>query len=375
MTRPFLCLLSTLILAGCASVDSSVSSRSAAGADVKSQAPGLTATSTALNPQQARVTDGRLQSDTDSLAQVQQRLRKLSEAGVAQNNYPMAKAQCWLDTATTQYRENDRTGYIEESLAESVKIVEQLERNKAAAAGFDTPLVARSTMLRSDLWGQLGKFKANTAALACNARTVACAEVRLVRAGHADEQTGWRSSLPHIKMVEDAIRIAGNEATSCVVSVAQAAPIPRVAPAAAAPAMPVATAPALVNESFVLLSDALFKFNKSGSQDLLPGGQQRLGELAERLKNYKSIGALTIIGHTDRLGTDDYNLRLSQRRADTVKAYFEQRGLKPATWNARGQGEREPVVQGCDDKLRKEALIQCLQADRRVTIEVTGTTK
>ena len=136
------------------------------------------------------------------------RLRKLNEAGVAQNNYSLAKAQCWLDTAKTQYHENDRTGYIEESMTESQKIIQALEANKTAKVGYDTPLVARSTRLRDDLWAELTKFKNNSATLVCNARTVACAEVRLVRAGHAEQQTGWRAATPHVMMVEDGLRRA-----------------------------------------------------------------------------------------------------------------------------------------------------------------------
>ncbi|MEP6790533.1 MAG: hypothetical protein ABI907_04135 [Ramlibacter sp.] len=156
-----------------------------------------------------------IQADRKTIEAVQQRLRMLSEAGVAQNNYPLAKAQCWLDTAKTQYHENDRTGYIEESIAESLKIVQALEGDKGRKVGFDTPLVARSTRLREDLWSQLSAFKSREATLICNARTVACGEVRLVRAGHAEQQTGWRQATPHVQMVEDAVRRATAEAASC----------------------------------------------------------------------------------------------------------------------------------------------------------------
>ncbi|MBI2770286.1 MAG: hypothetical protein HYX47_11735 [Burkholderiales bacterium] len=161
------------------------------------------------------MTDMQIQADRKTIEAVQQRLRLLSEAGLAQNNYPLAKAQCWLDTAKTQYHENDRTGYIEESIAESLKIVQALEGDKGRKVGFDTPLVARSTRLREDLWAQLGAFKSRESTLICNARTVACGEVRLVRAGHAEQQTGWRQATPHVQMVEDAVRRATAEAASC----------------------------------------------------------------------------------------------------------------------------------------------------------------
>lgn len=370
------------LLAGCASVGGALdavnpfSKSNNAAAAPRGEAPGPAAANVGLNPQQARYTDNRLLADGTTLEQVQLRLRRLSESGVAQNNYSLAKAQCWVDTAATQYSENDRTGYIEEALAESIKIVDQLERDKTAKAGFDTPLIARSTRLRSDLWSQLGQLKASSNGMLCNARTVACAEVRLVRAGHAEEQTGWRSATPHLLMVEDALRVAAAQASACAVKNAPSAVVAAIQPAAAQPvaAQVVAPAPAatLVKESFIVLSDALFKYKKFGEGDMLPGGLLRLAAVAERLKTYKSIDSLTIIGHTDRLGSDDYNIKLSQQRANTVKAYFEKLGVKAANLNARGVGKREPIVADCSDKLVKQALVVCLQADRRVTIEVAG---
>lgn len=182
----------------------------------KNEAPGPAAQATGLNAQQVRITDGRILADRQTLESVQQRLRKLNEAGITQNTYSLAKAQCWLDTAKTQYHENDRTGYVEESLSEAAKIAGALEADKKAKAGFDTPLVARSTKIRDDLWAQLAVYKNQSALLACNAKTVACAEVRLVRAGHANEQTGWRQATPHVQLVEDALQQAKLQADVCV---------------------------------------------------------------------------------------------------------------------------------------------------------------
>lgn len=345
----------------------------------KNEAPGATAQNTGLAVQQQRITDEKIFADRKTMDDLQQRLRKLNESGIAQNSYPLAKAQCWLDTAKTQYHENDRTGYIEESMVESVKIIQALEANRNASAGFDTPLVARSTRLRDDLWAELAKHKSNAATLSCNARTVACAEVRLVRAGHAEEQTGWRAATPHIMMVEDSLRRAALEAASCAQPVApRAAPAPAPVPVTApAPVpTPAPAAPAVVREvskeTFVILSDALFKFNKSGRDEMLPGGRQRLAEVANRLKSYQSIAMLTVTGHTDRLGSQQYNDPLSVRRATTVTNYLNGLGVKAANVNTQGRGEREPTVTNCSDKLSREKLIACLQPDRRVTIEVTG---
>ena len=181
----------------------------------KTEAAGPASLTTGLAAPQARITDERILGDRRSLEAVQVRLRKLNESGIPQNSYPLAKAQCWLDTAKSQYHENDRTGYIEESLTEAVKIAQGLEVDKSAKVGFDTPLVARSSLLRNDLWAQLNGLKNQPSVLACIAKTVACAEVRLVRAGHANEQTGWRQATPWVQMVEDDLVKARAEALNC----------------------------------------------------------------------------------------------------------------------------------------------------------------
>lgn len=367
---PNLCApLETVLRALCGAALVAAVAGCAGSASSRAEAPGPAAQATGLNVQQSRVTEDRILADRRTLEAVQQRLRKLNEAGIAQGNYSLAKAQCWLDTAKTQYHENDRTGYIEESLTEAVRIAQALEADKSARAGYETPLVARSSKLREDLWAQLAAFKNQPAGMICNARTVACAEVRLVRAGHADEQTGWRQATPHIQMVEDALRTAKIQADSC----AQPVPPAQLAARAAVPApVAIVSAPETSKETYVLLTDTLFRFDKSGADDMLPGGLQRLADVARRLKAYKSIQTLTVVGHTDRLGSDEYNDRLSDARAKTVQAHLASLGVKSVSSNAEGKGKRDPASQGCSSSASRAQQIACLQPDRRVTIEVTG---
>lgn len=350
-------LVAALSLAGCAS----------GPFQTHDEAPAPAAQKTGLVTQSARITDERILGDRKTLEAVQQRLRALNEAGVPQSNYSLAKAQCWLDTAKTQYHENDRTGYVEESLHESIKIVQALEADKGAKAGYDTPLVAKSSKLRDDLWARLNGFKGDANTFKCTARTVACAEVRLVRAGHADEQTGWRQATPHVAMAEDAVRRAGEEASACAAPapVVVAAPVPVPTPAAPPPA------PVVQKESITLLGDALFKFNKSGRDDLLPGGLERLREVAESLKKYRRIESIAYTGHTDRYGKTDYNDALSLKRANTVRDYLESMGIKADQISTAGRGNREPVVE-CSTKPPKPAQTVCLTPNRRVAIEVVG---
>ena len=130
---------------------------------------------------------------------------------------------------------------------------------------------------------------------------------------------------------------------------------------------PVAAAP----KTFTLRGDALFHFDRSGSNDLLPGGLAEVHKIAEMLKAEGADARITVIGHTDRLGSVAYNQRLSQRRAETIRAKLIEDGLNGNNITTRGAGASEPVVQ-CSGRVNA-TLKECLQPNRRVTIEVNGT--
>lgn len=304
----------------------------------------------------------------------QQRLSRIAQPGPA-GAYSLAKAQCWLETAWAQHSENDRTGYVEDALAEAARIARALEADRNSAAGLETPLPASATRLREDLWSKLAGFRAKTAASSCAAATVACAEVRLVRAGHAHAQTGWRGAGVHIAMVEDAVERATAQEAQCrpaAAAAAAGAPAPQSpqAPSVEAASAAAAKAP----QTFTLYTDTLFRFDGAGPGDILAGGAQHLKDLAEKLKPYPAIRSIRIEGHTDRLGSPPYNQALSQARADTVKTILEGHGVRATRIEAVGMGERSPVTRNddCSARLLRRALISCLQPDRRVTVEVNA---
>jgi len=136
----------------------------------------------------------------------------------------------------------------------------------------------------------------------------------------------------------------------------------------AAPVPAAATAP----QRFKLAADALFAFDKSGMADMSAGGRTQLDQLAVQLKGqYKRFDSITVIGHTDRLGSDTYNQALSAARAATVRDYLIAQGLPRSALRAFGVGKTQPVV-SCADGGQRAQLIACLQPNRRVELEVSG---
>lgn len=81
--------------------------------------------------------------------------------------------------------------------------------------------------------------------------------------------------------------------------------------------------------------------------------------------------SISVMGHTDRMGSDADNQLLSQRRARTVRQYLIDNGVDATSIRAEGWGESEPV-KACDDNQDRDALIACLQPNRRVEIQVNA---
>jgi len=117
-------------------------------------------------------------------------------------------------------------------------------------------------------------------------------------------------------------------------------------------------------------ADTLFKFDRSKQEDMLAPGRARIDRLIESLKTESSIAAIKVTGHADRLGGDDYNLRLSAARAQTVRDYLMARGIHAQQFEAGGKGSAVPLV-NCGSRESLESLIECLAPNRRVEIEIT----
>ncbi len=119
-------------------------------------------------------------------------------------------------------------------------------------------------------------------------------------------------------------------------------------------------------------ADTLFSFDRS---EIGPQGKAALDQFAHELAGMH-LDAITVEGHTDRLGSQAYNQKLSMRRAEAVKSYLVSAGgVDAGRISAVGMGESQPVTKAedCHGTKPKPKLIACLQPDRRVDVEVSGT--
>ncbi|AUM68582.1 MULTISPECIES: OmpA family protein [Pseudomonas] len=105
---------------------------------------------------------------------------------------------------------------------------------------------------------------------------------------------------------------------------------------------PVVEEPAVVKEETIVIRDVHFEFNKA---TLTPGDKEVLSTVATRLKQETSTAQLRVTGHTDSVGSDAYNQRLSEKRANSVVNYLVDQGVPRASFvSVSGAGESQPVA-------------------------------
>ncbi|MDD5031097.1 MAG: OmpA family protein [Rhodoferax sp.] len=146
---------------------------------------------------------------------------------------------------------------------------------------------------------------------------------------------------------------------------AKAAPAPAPAPApVAAPAPKPAPAPVVVPVApakVTYAADAFFDFDKAV---LKPEGKAKLDDLVGKVKGI-NLEVIIAVGHTDAVGADAYNQKLSVKRSEAVKAYLVSKGIEKNRVYTEGKGEKQPVADNKTSAGRSK--------NRRVEVEVVGT--
>jgi OOP family OmpA-OmpF porin len=110
-------------------------------------------------------------------------------------------------------------------------------------------------------------------------------------------------------------------------------------------------------------ADAFFDFDKAVVK---PAGKTKLDDLVSKVKGI-NLEVIIAVGHTDSVGSDAYNQKLSVRRAEAVKAYLVSKGIEKNRIYTEGKGEKQPVASNVTNEGRAK--------NRRVEIEVVGTRK
>ena len=144
-----------------------------------------------------------------------------------------------------------------------------------------------------------------------------------------------------------------------IVPVPAAAPMVPPVAAAPAPIAPVAPPPAATKITYA--ADAFFDFDKSV---IKPEGKAKLDDLIGKIQGI-NLEVIIAVGHTDSVGSDTYNQKLSVRRSESVKAYLVSKGIEKNRVYTEGKGEKQPVA---DNKTAEGRA-----KNRRVEIEVVGT--
>lgn len=209
-----------------------------------------------------------------------------------------------------------------------------------------------------------------------NKVAIALAAAALTTLAGAQEIHNWRSAAGDVwknasgECWRDASWTPATAAPGCdgAIAAAKAAVATAAAPAAAAPAAAAATpkaatpaAPVAAASKVTYAADAFFDFNKSV---LKPEGKAKLDDLVSKVKGI-NLEVIIAVGHTDSIGTDAYNQKLSVARSESVKAYLVSKGIEKNRVYTEGKGEKQPVA----DNKTKEGQAK----NRRVEIEVVGT--
>lgn len=296
---------------------------------------------------------------------MQSRLDKLSDLKISVNPwdvYNLAKAQAWLDFAFDSRAQRAASNVVGEAFNQSDKLTQQLEA-RAQNISRDTPIVPTSIKLRDDIW-KIAEDMKRHANFNCAAAKVAQFEVQLVQAGHANQQLGWRHAKPYIQATERLSKDAqmlldkGCVKTAVVPPVVMAKveptaePVPTTAPVIQPTPAPIiiltppvmastqTPTPQIVREVRVISDRVHFAYK---SANISPLTATLLDQIAIILRDHVEL-QLTLQGHTDKRGSQAYNLKLAKQRALNAKQYLVDAGIDAQSMKIVAYGKAKPAA-------------------------------
>lgn len=300
---------------------------------------------TGLNRSADRISDAAIASDRAYIASLRQRLKALNDAGRPLDDYSMCKATAWIDFAYAEYTDNDRSGIVDDALAEAKKLIVAMEAG--GAEGYSsTPVLPASQRIRDDLWQYAAAQKKGDLP-PCARCDLARLEVQLVWAGNEYKDLGWRHADSAIRAAERYQRDIAADAARC----------PKIAETQPAVAAPAPRAPLTVPVDVHFPTDKTHLGNETAAI---------LARVAQVLRERPEL-RVTLAGYADVRGTHAKNEALSRRRAEAVRAYLIVSGVDAGRITTRAEGETE--VHGPDLK-----PIEAYARARRVDLVFEGAT-
>jgi len=292
----------------------------------------------AMTPVDARITDQAIRADLSFIRSQLERAQRLNDSGIQPfSAYHYAKAVHWLDLALDEYQMKNRSGVIEQALSEGTRLLAAMEL-KQTDLSMDTALIGGAVRVREDLWAAAARFKADPEGFRCAGGDVARMEVQLVWAGYVQHELGWRSAKPYLQAAERYHADALAAAETCPRPLAGTDAARRAAEDAALAKLP-------PSRQIEVLSDRVhFAYDRA---NIAVATAPVLDRIASVLRANAAL-AISIEGHADERGGEDYNRRLSQRRADAVRAYLAAAGVDRARMKAVAFGKSRPEVKGGD---------------------------
>lgn len=259
---------------------------------------------------------------------------------------------------------------------------DRIAKERAAAQAAEAEAAAARAAEEAAARDAASAEAARLAAEEAAARDAASAEAARLTAEEAAARDAADAEAARLAAEEAAARDAADAEAARLAAEAEAEELARAAPPAVpAPpsevarpeeALPAPTRPAVTDrtpaiKTVSLDTQTLFDFDRSV---ITPAGRRELDDFVTEVIDLE-YGTIHVTGHADRIGADDYNVKLSRDRAEAVKRYLAQRGIDAQKIEARGVGASAPVTQAdaCQG-LKGASLIDCLHPDRRVEVEV-----
>ena len=180
----------------------------------------------------------------------------------------------------------------------------------------------------------------------------------------------WTPAMAVMECDPDLVRKPAAPARAAPPPAPRAAPAP--APAPAPKPAPAAAAPKRCDATVTFSSDEVFEFNKAVLRKAAMAKLDR--DVVAKLPQCARVELILVSGYTDRLGSQQYNQKLSERRANAVKAYLVKKGVDASKIDTMGMG-KTLQIKSCPDGKDRKALIACLAPNRRAVIEIKGLAK